>query len=223
MALIKINDEYKIFSNNKNMLTLTDEDYELCPDAKEYIICITETRMIINYQNIISFHERLEGLIITVKLYPTQLYITTKITHVLISDHRLHVLKKYIHIGDIGYTDGNALSGKTFCAVGDNIYTHIRADHKVYKLVSEKMNSLITHLYHEGKFLGSAFRNNAGDLIIGDNKIIKSTKIHGHLLAQYENGETHLILLYYSYFYSVPCDIAFPGTMTKSARGYVEI
>jgi hypothetical protein len=235
MALIKINGEYKMFSNDKKMLTLTDEDYELYPDAKEYTVCITETRTIVNFRGIISFHERLEGFIYVTKNV-FLLHMNTKKMNMMISvvDNQ-HILEKmYTYLAEHDaknefWADTNEFWNNDHTA-HKIVYNPVTGEYfQVFTettFVSEEINDFITHLYHVQsqlhEFIGSAFRNNIGDLIITREKIIRCIKMYDHLLVEYENGAVNLVLLCYSGFYAVPCDIAFPSIMTKSARKYLE-
>lgn len=218
MALINIDGKLTEFSNDTTMLTLTDEEYKIYPNAKNYSVCITETRMIINHEGIESSHEKIEGSLVWVDANNGGISLLTrsKLTWINL-DRQIESIDRYLPVKD----------RKNEWKYGPEILNNIRYDpekqnyHRFAGKILEhiEVNDFITHLYELGSFIGSAYRSHNDDLILTPKKIIRCAKYHNHLLAKCENKEkTYLILLCYGSCYMVECDILFPSITTKSAK-----
>ena len=221
MALLRINGELVEFSKNTTMLTLTDAEYDSYPNAKNYLICITESRMIINHNGIESIHDKPLDLLAGAWIsdYASTGFLTKSIiANIDLETREIERANRYDPVHDrtneylySPYT----LRGITYRPETDS---YCRRGSEV-NLEHIKLNNLLTHLYKNGDFLASAYRSILGDLTLVPEKIVKCVPYEGHLLAKYENDDQeYLLLTCYSSPYSVLCDIPFPSTMTKSAR-----
>lgn len=215
MALLNINGNLVEFSKDKNILVLTDEEYETYPDAKKYLACITETRMIVNEVT----YERTEGEIVGVDFFETDVFIKSKLKLALLTNGQIMQYDAFMPIRDmtVEYPFSHDGVGNIFYDRSKKIYCSTRiAD---YDYQHEALNSLVDHVYHsDGRFFASTYWTNAGNLVATPHKIIRCTKYQGHLLAVIEGDDKHyLILLCYAIPYFIECDILFPSSMVKSA------
>ena len=220
MAFIEIDDKKQLVSMNKLSLTLTDEEYEQYPEAREYNVCITETRMIVNYRGIISIHEKLEGLLCEVVISERDdLHIITNCINSMLTnidgEYVMNKIGRYYEKRDrsneyMYYPMWIIYDTEKDCYINKSTHTI---------LTHHALNRYVDHLYNDQKFYKSAYRDIDGNLVLTDKKIIKCIKYQDHLLVKYDDDESnYIILLCYSYAYDVKCDIPFPSIMTKSAR-----
>jgi len=182
-----------IYSNDLNMLTLTEEEYERIPEAKNYLVCVTESRMMVRLANGVQEYEKLPGLLASVH------EITGSGGVMVRSDKKVRLIN-----GDGRHNDYE-------CG------TRERDSTPDSRLRWEELGNHVKHLWSDTGFIASAIRNHSGAWMLTPQKITKCAEYHGHLLAEYDSG-THLVLLCYSDIYNVQCDLLFPSPMTKSAR-----
>jgi len=236
MALIKVNGKYKLFDicdsiiddfyfNDFNLstLTLTEEDY-LDFDTSKYDALITEKRIIIKRYNIeiINSYPCIDyvGEYISGEV---AIYIHTRCNTIIVRDN----IPKEIIYDNIRYDDEIKLKHKSITEYGlgsnhNEIYydageyyfkmdgMHVKLEHIV--------DNLVTHLYYNEIFIGSAFRNNSDDLMVIKRKIIEHREFHNHLLVKHRDNRHYLILLSYSSLYEFPYDDVPLKIPTKSAR-----
>jgi hypothetical protein len=232
MALIRIGDEYKVFDIlptrrfTIKTLTLSEEDYLNYPDVDKYDCLITEKRIIFRFTN---------------QLYDTPYDYNSCVDHIdgscsvnkfIIGTRReLHHIYRYE--GFIHTDSRMELFTGPRIAMKDRFYKKLfrTSCHSIYYLdgeyyfevnyVSTKLDHeddrLVTHLYSNGMFIATAFRNNYGELMITKRKIIDHRMFHGHLLVLYQTQQC-LILLCYSSFYEFPYNDAPMKINTKSAK-----
>jgi len=197
----------KIYDYNWDMLTLTDEEYESIPKAKKFLVCITQTRVIIHRDSLAIECEK-------------PLELPRFVMRMGSGDIRLQMPSSLI---TLCATTNYATHSNIASPYNDNMHNIVHGSGQ-YEIggqvcIMKQLNDIVTHLYDQGRFIVSTFKNQRGHPLFDLRKIVKCVKYQDHLLAQYEDDPgTYLLLLCYSDKYSILCDIPFPSTMVKSAR-----
>lgn len=221
MALI----DGKIYSKDKTMLTLTNEEYKNHPGVEDYKVCITRTHIFAHYQDkVIKIPKGME-LPMNIKCpIDTITTIVFKSAGTVVSSVHNSINYQWTEIdpqiGEIEnefYSPNPILDRIVYNNNADQSFYFQRTTGNVFNFVRE--NDSISHLFNVDGFFASAFRNSNGDLILTEKKIIKCEPWKDHLMVKYEgDDEAYLILLCYSSFYEIPLNTIYPGDATKSAR-----
>lgn len=232
MALIRIGDEYKVFdfSSDKKFtqktLTLSEEDYLNYPDVDKYDCLITEKRIIFrfndelyympyDYNNCIDFIRGTCSINCFIIRTREELHHVYKFDGYVYTDSRKYIfLNPRIALKDRFYKKLFQINGLSIYYLDGEYYFEIN---DVNIKLDHEDDRLVTHLYSNGMFIATAFRNNYGELMITKRKIIDHRMFHGHLLVLYQTQQC-LILLCYSSFHEFPYNDAPIKINTKSAR-----
>lgn len=214
MALLRINGELKEFSINRDVLTLTNEEYESYPGAKKYALCITEDKLITRFGEVAKPKE----LISAVAVKDSGIVFTTRTTIGSIDESgEASETPRLISPGNRKHVSECGISWKPKTNTYHNSISNFRYG-------TQAIDEHITHLYSRLMFAGSVYRDQHGGLISANRKIIRCSEFQNHYLVKYEGSpDLHLLLRCYSNFYDVKFDYIPPGSMTKNARSGVEI
>lgn len=213
MALLRINGQLEEFSNDNNMLTLTNDEYEEYPGAERYAICVTEDKMITRFGNF----PKLNDLLVNVCLRDNSIDISARNTVGIISaEDGAYTLPRYVDASNKARMSEHHIIWDP----ETQSHTHLHDD---YPLDAQVLNEFVTHLYAEQIFIASVYRDHNGGLISTLKKIVRCWEFQNHYLVKYEDDpDTYLLLRCYACHYEVKFDHILPGSMTKSARVWAE-
>lgn len=214
MALVKIGEEYIPFSNGL-FITMTDNDYENWPDASKYIVCITDTKIIITIEGAKTICNKASAVINKVDKNRSGcggLYITKTIGESI-------SMTNYFNSNGVieSYITGPVSLSKMRAEYKDNI-CHLTSKFGLDASFEYIDYGLFVQLYENDKFYSSLITNHVGEVLITNNMIVDARIAYGHMIVKYENGEKYFIPLCYSVYCAYPCDLPFPSIMIKSAR-----
>lgn len=223
MALLRIDGQLKEFSNDTKLLTLTDEEYEIYPNAKNYDICITETRLITNTLGDLKKPDTLlaSGHVgnnsVSYNTNRDSVYVLRSGQTESLRTRMAKAFNKRDSIEGLHWYDKSqryVLHNSMFS------YSHVRMNEFVDHLYKsgEAVPGIGSYTYPEPIFVGSIYRNHVGGLVRSTKKIISCSEFQNHYLVKYENDpDTYLLLRCYACNYEVRFAQSLPGSLTKRA------